>query len=147
MRIWFTLVFLATFIGLCWLWPHHGPLCVLPTHSWPLWDDSLSEYIHVSSIKSHTVLTTAKIWRGLFLYWCFHWLCSPGTMPKRNDLSLIPPGPSLLLASFKTCLLIALRHQGRHSFIHHFPALLCGVGVHVVKPMAMWNTLHASQYQ
>lgn len=42
------LVFLATLFGPCWLWPCHDPSYFLPTLPWPPWDDSLSEYTHVS---------------------------------------------------------------------------------------------------
>lgn len=92
------------------LWPCHDPFYFLPTLSRLLCDDSYSEYMRVSYIKSLTLLTTAEIQRGLFPYLWFHRLIfifffNLAPCPKEMNSLLWFLG--LFLASFKTCLLIA----------------------------------------
>lgn len=60
-----------------WAGAGYDPLALpwsyfLPTLSWLLCDDSYSEYMCVSYIKSLTLLTTAEIQRGLFPDMWFH---------------------------------------------------------------------------
>jgi len=68
-------------------------------------------------------------------------------MPKRNVILSYFPGPSLLLASFRTYLLIASEASRQAQLHPPVPTFLFGFGVCVVKPMAIWSPLHASQYQ
>lgn len=122
------LVFLATFIGPCWLRPCHDPFYFLPTLSWPLWDDSFSEYMHVSFIKSLTLLTTAKNPEGFDSLLVisqadfFHLAPCPKEMISLSYFL----GSSLLLASFKTCLLVASEASRQTQLHTPVPSLTSG---------------------